>query len=105
MKQVFFCSYELQQCTQQQYDQIWDTLRASGLERPQGLIFHIGASKPTGNWLITDVWSSKQDYQNFTNQLTPILKKFKLLQTELTFIPAHYMFQLVEQELREEVFS
>ena len=105
MKQVIICCYELQQCSQEQYDQIWDNLRSSGWERPQGLIFHVGGCKPTGNWQITDVWSSMQDCQSFNNLLTPILKKLKITQTELCIMPAHYMLQHVEQEMREEIYS
>jgi hypothetical protein len=40
----------------EQYDAVWNDLKAKGYDHPQGLLFHVGAPTPSGGFLVTDVW-------------------------------------------------
>jgi hypothetical protein len=74
MKQVMV-HFDFADVTQQQYDSVWDELRTSGNETSSGLLFHMGAPKPGGGWMVTDVWDSKEAFQQFARTLVPIIQK------------------------------
>ena len=63
--------------TAQQYDQVWEELRRAGHSNPLGLHHHIGAQQGK-NWLVVDVWESREAFNNFSKILMPILKKVGL---------------------------
>lgn len=67
--------FDFPNLTEQQYDAVWNDLRNAGQEHPAGLIFHVGAPKPGGGWLVTDVWESSKAWQDFTQVLLPIIQK------------------------------
>jgi hypothetical protein len=60
--------------TAAQYDRVWEDLRQAGFENPDGMIHHFGAFSDTG-WLITEVWESEQQFNEFGKTLMPFLEK------------------------------
>lgn len=62
-------------CTVSQYDFIWENLRQLGLDRGEGCLSHIGALKPDGNMIVTDVFNSVEEFHAFGAQLLPIIEK------------------------------
>jgi hypothetical protein len=74
MKKVVV-QFDFPQGTQEQYDGIWSDLRASGNGNPKGLLYHVGAPKPNGGWMVFDVWESAEDFQAFGNTLMPLIQK------------------------------
>ena len=77
----------------QNYDAVWDDLRAAGHANPKGLIFHAGAPKPGGGWIVIDVWESAEAFQEFGKVLMPIIQKHKLPEVQPNIYPAHYIYQ------------
>jgi hypothetical protein len=75
--------------TAKQYDQAWDELRKSGHEHPEGLLHHVGAQQGT-NWVVIDVWESKEDFNKFGEILMPILKKINAPQVQPLITPVHF---------------
>lgn len=76
-----------------QYDQVWEDLRAAGQEHPRGLISHAGAAKPDGDWVVADVWESKEAFAEFSKILMPIISKNNLTPKDGPMIlPAHYVY-------------
>jgi heme-degrading monooxygenase HmoA len=67
--------FEFQNATTQQYDQVWEDLKAAGQKHPKGLIFHVASVKHDGNLLIVDVWDSEEHFQDFSKTLMPIITK------------------------------
>jgi hypothetical protein len=91
--------------TQQQYDAVWDELKASGYEHPKGLIFHTGAPKPNGGWFVVDLWESQQAFDEFGKILMPIIQKQNFENVQPTIMKPHFILQNVYQTQREEVLS
>src|SRR5450432_2088429 len=85
--------FDFPEGTQEQYDQVWDDIRASGHEHPKGLIFHTGAPKPNGGWFVVDVWESEQAFHDFGNVLMPFIQKSGISMVPPTIMPAHYVYQ------------
>jgi hypothetical protein len=79
--------------TQEQYDRVWDDIRAAGQEHPKGLIFHAAAPKPDGGWFVADVWESEQAFANFGNFLMPLIQKSGIPMVPPTIMEAHYVYQ------------
>ena len=104
MKKVIV-HFDIPKGTQKQYDQIWEDLRSAGYENPKGLIFHVGGPKPNGGWMVTDVWDSENDFQQFSKILMPIIQRNNLQEAKPEIMPAHYVFQHVFQHLKEDVLS
>ncbi len=78
--------------TSAQYDKVWDGLRAAGESNPKGLISHVGAAKPDGNWFVCDIWESKEDFEEFGKVLMPIIATSGLPPAEPMVLPAHYVY-------------
>jgi hypothetical protein len=78
--------------TSEQYDKVWDGLRAAGESNPKGLISHVGGAKPDGSWFVCDVWESEEDFKEFSKVLMPVIAKSGLPQTEPIVFPAHYVY-------------
>jgi hypothetical protein len=89
--------FDFEHGTQEMYDQVWDEIRASGNENPKGLIYHVGAPKPNGGWLVVDVWESEQAFQEFGNVLMPIMKKVDAPPTQPQIYPVHNIYQEQKQ--------
>ncbi len=77
--------------TSEQYDQIWEDLRAAGHANPNGLISHVGAATDRG-WLVVDVWESADKFNEFGQTLMPILAKNGVQEVEPVVLPLHYMY-------------
>lgn len=92
MKQVVI-SFDFPTVKQQQYDNVWNDLRASGNEHPKGLLFHVGAPKPNGGWMVVDVWDTEEDFKNFGSILMPLLAKHDVPATQPIVMPAHYIYE------------
>ena len=67
--------FDFPNLTPQQYDAVWDGLKAAGHSHPKGLIFHVGATNPKGGFIVTDVWESSDAWQKFTQILLPLIQK------------------------------
>lgn len=81
--------------TAKQYDQTWDELRKAGMQNPPGLIYHVGA--PSGNdWVVSDVWESKEAFTKFGETLMPIMDKVGLPKVQPEITPVHYEFRAVK---------
>ena len=78
--------------TSEQYDKIWDDLRAAGESNPKGLISHVGAAKPDGSWFVCDIWESEEDFKEFGKVLMPIITKSGMPPAEPMILPAHYVY-------------
>lgn len=76
--------------TAQQYDQVWEDLRAAGQANPEGLAHHVGG--PQGdNWVVVDLWESAEAFGKFGETLVPILEKNGVGPVEPVVIPAHFV--------------
>ncbi len=75
-----------------QYEQVWEDLKAAGHEHPKGLISHVGAAKPDGNWLVVDIWESEEAFAEFGKTLMPLIVKSGLPVAAPLIIPAHYVY-------------
>ena len=78
--------------TSDQYEKIWDDLRAAGQSNPKGLISHVGAAKPDGSWFVCDVWESEEAFKEFGKILMPIIIASGMQATEPMILPAHYVY-------------
>ena len=78
--------------TAEQYDKVWDGLRAAGESNPKGLISHVGAAKPDGSWFVCDIWESEEDFKEFGKVLMPIIATSGLPPAEPMVLPAHYVY-------------
>lgn len=89
--------FDFKQANLQQYDAVWNDLRATGNEHPQGLIMHTGAPTPNGGLMIVDVWESQQDFEAFGKTLLPFIQK-QGLQAQPTILPVHYAYEKQTQK-------
>ena len=75
----------------QQYDGVWDGLRASGNAHPTGLISHVGAATPDGGLLVVDVWESEEAFNEFGKTLLPLIARQNISMVSPKIFPAHYV--------------
>ncbi len=78
--------------TSEQYDKIWDSLRAAGESNPKGLLSHVGAAKPDGSWFVCDIWESEEDFKEFGKVLMPIVASSGMPLSEPMILPTHYVY-------------
>ena len=78
--------------TSEQYDKVWDGLKATGESHPKGLISHVGGAKPDGSWFVCDIWESEEDFKEFSKVLMPIVATSGLPSAAPIVFPAHYTF-------------
>ena len=81
--------------TANDYDMVWDELRAAGQSNPKGLISHVGFAGPEGGWMVVDVWESENAFNEFGKILMPIIQKIGVPVPPPRILPAHYV--LVQQ--------
>src|SRR5687768_17334348 len=91
MKQVIV-HFDFPKGTQEQYDAVWNDLRASGNANPKGLIFHAGGPKPDGGWVVVDVWESEDAFKEFGNTLVPLIQKNNIEPVQPNVYPASYVY-------------
>lgn len=84
-------------CTQQQYDSVWDDLRASGNEHPKGLVFHVGADTGNGGLFVTDVWESEEAFRAFGSTLMPLLQKSGMDKIQPQIMPIYHVYEAKEE--------
>jgi len=78
--------------TSEQYDKVWDGLKAAGESNPKGLISHVGGAKPDGSWFVCDIWESEEDFKKFSKVLMPVVATSGLPAAEPIVFPAHYVY-------------
>ena len=78
--------------TSEQYDKVWEGLKAAGESNPKGLISHVGGAKPDGSWFVCDIWESEEDFRNFSKVLLPIIGQSGLPPAEPIVFPAHNVY-------------
>jgi heme-degrading monooxygenase HmoA len=74
------------------FDEVWNDLRAAGQSSPKGLISHVGFAKPEGGWMVVDVWESADAFNEFGKTLVPIIQKRGKNVPAPQVIPAHYVW-------------
>lgn len=74
-----------------QFDKIWDELRAAGQASPKGLISHVGFENPNGGWSVVDVWESGEAFNEFGKTLMSIFQKTGSQVPPPQVVPAHYV--------------
>ena len=72
-----------------QYDNVWKDLIAQGYEHPKGLLYHVGAAKAGGGWVVMDVWESEDAFRNFGDVLLPLIQKNDLPPVQPKIFPVH----------------
>ena len=77
--------------TSDDYDNVWEELRAAGQSHPKGLISHVGFEKPDGSWMVVDVWESSEAFAEFGKTLMSIFEKLGVNVPEPILLPAHYV--------------
>jgi hypothetical protein len=86
--------FEFPDGTVEQYDNVWDDLRSSGNEHPNGLIINVGAEMPGHGFMVTDVWESQEAFMKFTEVLRPILEKRGIdTAVQPMIMPARYVVE------------
>jgi hypothetical protein len=90
MKKVLV-HFDFANVTAQQYEKVWQDLRASGNKNPKGLLYHVGAPKPGGGWTVIDVWESEQAFKDFGMILMPFIQKNGIPNVMPSIQPVHYI--------------
>ena len=65
--------FETPGMTAEQYDRVDTELKAIGMTKPDGRLFHV-ATPIDGGWLVTDIWQSTELLDQFSKVLVPILE-------------------------------
>jgi hypothetical protein len=60
--------------TTEQYDQVMRRLDESGNWLPDGLDYHV-AFGPKGDFRVSEIWDSKEQFEMFGQRLMPLLKE------------------------------
>ena len=97
MKQVTV-RFEFPTATQQQYESVWDDLKASGNANPKGLIIHVPARRKDGGLFVTDVWESEQAFKDFGNILMPFIKKSGVDAVEPEILETYNVYEAKHEE-------
>jgi hypothetical protein len=92
MQQVMV-HFDFPSVTAEQYDNVWKDLRAQGYADPKGLIFHAGAPKPDGGWVVTDVWESEEAFKEFGKVLMPLIQKQDIPSVTPKIYPVRYFHE------------
>lgn len=90
MKQIVV-EFNIDGGTAQQYEQVWNDLKAAGHEHPRGIISHVGFAKQN-KWCVVDVWESAEAFDEFGKTLMPILEKNGINKGRPVVYPAHYVY-------------
>jgi hypothetical protein len=85
--------FDFPNVTQQQYDNVWKDLRATGNDHPDGLLFHVGAPKPGGGWMVVDVWESEDAFKKFGQVLMPLIAKQDIPNIQPVIMPARFVYE------------
>lgn len=94
MKKIMVQFEFTQEATKEQYDKVWEDLKASGNGNPKGLIFHVGAIRPEGGGSVVDIWESQEAFDEFGKVLMPIIQKNNLSPIQQPSIyPVHNIYQ------------
>jgi hypothetical protein len=83
----------------QQYDKVWNDMRAAGHSHPKGLISHVGAPTADGGLLVVDVWQSQAAFEEFGNILMPLLAKNDFPGVQPKVFPVHYVLVQPQEEM------
>jgi hypothetical protein len=83
----------------QQYDKIWDDMKAAGHSHPKGLISHVGAPTGDGGLFVVDVWQSQEAFEEFGNILMPLLAKNDFPEVQPKVFPVHFVLVQAQEEM------
>lgn len=97
MKQVVI-QFNFPNVSLQQYDKVWDDMRAAGHSHPKGLISHVGAATQDGGLFVVDVWQSQEAFDEFGKVLMPLLAKNDIPTIQPKVLQVHYV-QVQQEEL------
>jgi hypothetical protein len=97
MKQVVV-QFNFPNVSLNQYDDVWNDLRASGNAHPKGLISHVGAATPDGGLLVVDIWESEEAFSEFGKTLMPLIARQDIPMIQPKVLPVHY-FQIEHTEM------
>jgi len=61
--------------TSEQYDETLRRLEALGNWPPEGLAYHV-AFRSEGNFRVSEIWDSREQFDAFGERLMPVLKDF-----------------------------
>jgi hypothetical protein len=90
--------YQIPGLTQDQYDQIIETLQAGGITA-QGRIYHV-AGPMEGGWQVLDVFESQEAFERFIGGgLGPVMQRLGIAPPPMTFSPVHNMLRGPEHHL------
>jgi hypothetical protein len=90
MKQVVV-HFNFPNVSLQQYDAVWNDLRAAGHSQPKGLISHVGAATPDGGLLVVDVWESEEAFNEFGKTLMPLIARQDIPMIQPKVFPVHFV--------------
>ena len=88
MKKVLV-QFNIPGMTSTQFDRVWDELHKAGIDHPAGLIHHTAAQQGN-NWVVVDVWESKEYFNKFGETLMPILNKLGVAQVQPMITPVYF---------------
>ncbi|MBO9682104.1 MAG: hypothetical protein J7502_05455 [Flavisolibacter sp.] len=97
MKQVVI-QFNFPNVSLEQYDGVWNDLRAKGHTHPKGMISHVGAQTPDGGLLVVDVWESQEAFDEFGKTLMPLITKNDIPMVQPKVFPAHYVLVQAQKE-------
>ena len=99
MKKIFVY-FELPGVTGQQYENVWNDIKATGFDEPKGLLHHTGVQKGT-SLVVVDVWESPETFQKFGEVLMPLLAKNNFPDVQPLILPV--LYDLVPQGQKSAV--
>jgi hypothetical protein len=97
-KKKVMVQFEFPNMSSNQFDQIWQDLRAAGYENPKGLLHHAAAPTDTG-LKVVDVWENADKFNEFGQTLMPILDKNGIQGIQPVILPLHYEYSGIEKPI------
>ena len=88
MDQAVIAHFDVPGMTSQQYDRVIAELEEAGLGAPPARRVHVAGPTDDG-WLVTDVWDSADDLQQFAQVLMPILVRNGVTPPQPAVLPVH----------------
>lgn len=99
MKQIV-AQFNFPNVSLQQYDAMWNDLRATGNAHPKGLISHVGAATGDGGLCVIDIWESQAAFDEFGKTLMALLANQNIPMVQPKILMAHYV--LVEGQFETQ---
>ncbi len=84
--------FDFPEGTLQEYDKVWEDLKAAGFANPNGLLYHVGAEKQGGGIIVVDVWETEERFNEFGKTLMPIIAKSGI-KGQPKIMPVHNIYE------------